>query len=95
MSVQLDHLLVPSKDKDGSAKFLGEILGVPWEPCGGESTVAALSSAATWATDIDWRQYRSTRASVYINDSLTIDFVDPQLFEADVSRVPLLHYCFA
>ncbi len=94
MAIQLDHLLVPSKDKNGAAKLLAEILGVRWESCGGESTVAALSSAATWVTEIDWRQYRSTRASVYVNDSLTIDFVDFQLFESDISRVPLLHYCF-
>ncbi len=30
MSIQLDHLLVPSKDRIAAAKVLAEILGVPW-----------------------------------------------------------------
>jgi hypothetical protein len=34
MSVQLDHLLVPSKDKNAAAKLLGGLLGVRWEPSG-------------------------------------------------------------
>jgi len=44
--------------------------------------------------DEQWRQYRASRASVYVNDSLTIDFVDPQLLGAEDNRVPTQHYCF-
>jgi catechol 2,3-dioxygenase-like lactoylglutathione lyase family enzyme len=32
--------------------------------------------------------------SVYVNDSLTIDFVDPGLFGAEGVRVEIHHYCF-
>ena len=30
MPVQLDHLIVPSKDRVAGARRLGELLGVPW-----------------------------------------------------------------
>ena len=30
MTVQLDHLMVPSRNKVASAKLLAELLGVPW-----------------------------------------------------------------
>lgn len=32
MTVQLDHILVPSRDMNASAKILAEILGVRWDP---------------------------------------------------------------
>jgi hypothetical protein len=34
MTVHLDHLLVPSRNKVGSAKLLAELLGVPWSEAG-------------------------------------------------------------
>ena len=34
MSVQLDHLMVPARDKIAAAKLLAEILGVPWSETG-------------------------------------------------------------
>jgi hypothetical protein len=34
MSIQLDHLLVPSRDKLVSAKLLAGLLGVPWSETG-------------------------------------------------------------
>lgn len=34
MAIQLDHLIVPVRDKVGSAKRLAEILGVPWSESG-------------------------------------------------------------
>jgi hypothetical protein len=34
MPAQLDHLMVPSRDKVAGAKLLGELLGVPWAPTG-------------------------------------------------------------
>jgi len=32
MPILLDHLIVPSRDNNAGAQFLGELLGVPWEP---------------------------------------------------------------
>ena len=34
MSIQLDHLMVPSRNKVASAKLLAELLGVPWSASG-------------------------------------------------------------
>lgn len=34
MTIHLDHLLVPSRDKVASAKLLAGLLGVPWAPTG-------------------------------------------------------------
>lgn len=34
MSVQLDHLLVPSRDKIAGARLLAGLLGVPWSKTG-------------------------------------------------------------
>lgn len=34
MTVQLDHLLVPSRSKAASAKLLADLLGVPWSETG-------------------------------------------------------------
>ena len=34
MTVQLDHLMVPSRNKLASAKLLAELLGVPWSETG-------------------------------------------------------------
>lgn len=31
MTIFLDHLIVPVRDKAAGARFLGELLGVPWE----------------------------------------------------------------
>ncbi|MGE5242190.1 MAG: VOC family protein [Bacteroidota bacterium] len=34
MTIQLDHLMVPSRNKVASAKLLAELLGVPWSETG-------------------------------------------------------------
>jgi len=34
MKVELDHTIVPSRDKVTAARTLGELLGVPWAAAG-------------------------------------------------------------
>jgi hypothetical protein len=34
MTVQLDHFIVPSRNKVAAAKLLGDLLGVPWAESG-------------------------------------------------------------
>lgn len=34
MPPQLDHIMIPSRDKIAGAKLLAELLGVPWSPSG-------------------------------------------------------------
>jgi hypothetical protein len=39
MTIELDHLIVPSHDRKASARRLGELLGVPW----GDTVLGAFS----------------------------------------------------
>ena len=32
MAIQLDHVMVPARDKLAAAKLLADLLGVPWSP---------------------------------------------------------------
>jgi hypothetical protein len=34
MAAQLDHILVPARDKIAAARLVAELLGVPWSPTG-------------------------------------------------------------
>ena len=34
MTVHLDHIMIPSRNKVAAAKLLAELLGVPWSPTG-------------------------------------------------------------
>lgn len=40
MAIQLDHIMVPSRDKVAAAKLLGELLAVPWS----ETSVGPFSA---------------------------------------------------
>lgn len=65
MTIQLDHTIVPARDKAAAAKLLAEILGVPWSP-------ASIGPFA----------------AVYVNDGLTLDFVDSS------EKFEIYHHCF-
>ena len=79
MTVQLDHIAVPSRDKNASAKLLAEILGVRWEPSRENESQSPTQKPFEWLSgdlsEVGWQRYRAQRASVYINDSVTLDFV--------------------
>jgi hypothetical protein len=90
MSVQLDHVLVPSKDKNAAARLLGELLGVRWEPSGEGPAPDLNQPLPAGLSEIEmFHLYQAQRASVYASDSLTIDFVDAS------REVPVNHYCFS
>ncbi|HEY7538714.1 MAG TPA: VOC family protein [Methylomirabilota bacterium] len=63
MTIQLDHVIVPSHQPVASARLLAELLGVSWEASRGEFS------------------------PVYVNDSLTVDFMDREQFQRH-------HLCF-
>jgi catechol 2,3-dioxygenase-like lactoylglutathione lyase family enzyme len=65
MAVELDHTIVPSRDKARAAQQLAELLGVAWSP----------SAFGRFAP-------------VYVNDGLTLDFVDTD------EEFPVYHFCF-
>ena len=49
MSIELDHLIVPSRDRKASAEMLASILGVPWaeESGGGPFSAVYVSDGLT------------------------------------------------
>ncbi len=48
MAIQLDHTIVPSRDKAASAQRLAELLGVPWgEAAAGPFTAVYLNAGLT------------------------------------------------
>jgi len=63
MAIQLDHVIVPSRQPVASARLLAELLGVSWEASRGEFS------------------------PVYVNDSLTVDFMERDQFQRH-------HLCF-
>ena len=98
MTVHLDHLLVPSRDMNASAKLLAEILGVRWDPSGEGQSKSSAPWISGGLSKAAWQEYRAQRASVYINDSLTLDFVSPSFLRPTAAAasepVPINHYCF-
>lgn len=63
--MELDHTIVPARDKDASARQLAQLLGVPW----GRAAAGPFTA-------------------VYINDGLTLDFIDTD------EAFPVYHFCF-
>jgi catechol 2,3-dioxygenase-like lactoylglutathione lyase family enzyme len=47
MAIQLDHVIVPSRQRVASAKLLAELLGVAWEASRGEFTPVYVSDSLT------------------------------------------------
>jgi hypothetical protein len=63
MSLQLDHLFIPSKNKNSSAQRLGELLGVRWA-LAGEGAAPDVNQpppAALSATELFLPISRATR----------------------------------
>ena len=77
--------------------YLSKILDVRCDPCGNKPAAPPAQTPPPTVSDISdeqWRQYRAQGASVYVNDSLTIDCVDsvPRSRREPVSGIH--HYCF-
>ncbi len=47
MTIVLDHLIVPAHDPVASAKFLADLLAVPWEAARGHFTPVYVNEALT------------------------------------------------
>ena len=65
MPVELDHVIVSSRDAAGGARLLADLLGVPWKA-----------------------QALGPFAAVYVNDGLTLDFIDTD------EAFPVEHFAF-
>jgi catechol 2,3-dioxygenase-like lactoylglutathione lyase family enzyme len=47
MAIQLDHVIVPSRDRRAGARSLADFLGVPWEESRGEFTPVYVNESLT------------------------------------------------
>jgi len=47
MTIQLDHLIVPSRNRVGGARFLAELLDVPWAESQGNFAPVYVNEALT------------------------------------------------
>ncbi len=47
MTIQLDHVIVPSHDRTAAARFLADLLGVPWEPSQGDFAPVYVNETLT------------------------------------------------
>jgi hypothetical protein len=69
MPILLDHLIVPSHDKAAGARFLGELLGVPWEPGAPGGPFAPVYINDTLTMDFaDRDQFASHHYCFYVSD---------------------------
>jgi hypothetical protein len=50
MSIQLNHTIVPARDKHVSAEFLAGILGIPTSPDVARFAPVTISNGVTWTT---------------------------------------------
>jgi len=48
MAIRLDHVIVPSRNPVASAKFLADLLGVPWEELRGSFTPVHVNDTLTF-----------------------------------------------
>jgi hypothetical protein len=48
MAIRLDHVIVPSRNPVASAKFLADLLGVPWEALRGTFTPVHVNDTLTF-----------------------------------------------
>ena len=83
MPVLLDHLIVPSHEKNRGARFLGEILGLPWEEAAGEFAPVFVNDTLT----IDFADRESFESHHYCF-SLTPDEFDGVLGRLKQRGIP-------
>src|SRR3712207_9501900 len=70
MPILLDHLIVPSHDKAAGARFLGELLGVSWEPSALGDHFAPVYVNETLTLDFAHReQFESHHYCFHVSDA--------------------------
>ncbi len=70
MPILLDHLIVPSHDRAAGARFLGELLGVRWEPGAPGDHFAPVYVNDTLTIDFaDREQFESHHYCFHVGDA--------------------------
>ena len=85
MTVHLDHLMVPSRDKTAAARCLAELLGVPWSQAG------AGPFAAVYVNDgltIDFDEWRAPVPIIHYCFRVDEDEFDAILGRIKTAQIP-------
>jgi hypothetical protein len=85
MTIHLDHLMVPCRDKVASAKLLAEILGVPWS----ETSVGPFS--AVYVSDeltIDFDEWPDPVPKIHYCFRVNENEFDPILQRIKATGIP-------
>lgn len=77
MAIRLDHLIVPSRDRQAAARFLAELLDVPWVASQGPFTAVYVNETLT-LDFADREQFESHHYCFHVG---------PQEFEAILGRL--------
>ncbi len=85
MSIQLDHVLVPSRNKAASAQLLAELLGVPWSESGvGPFCPVFLNDGLT----LDFDQWGDPFPLIHYCFRVNQDEFDAILGRLQTARIP-------
>jgi hypothetical protein len=79
MSIHLDHMMVPARDKRASAKLLAELLDVPWSPASAGPFMAVYVSENL---TIDFDEWPEPIPKIHYCFQ-----VDDQKFDAILARI--------
>ena len=82
MAIRLDHLIVPSHNRVASAKFLAELLAVPWEESRGNFTPVYVTDTLTFDF-ADRDEFASHHYCFHVSDA-EFDAVFGRIREAGV-----------
>jgi hypothetical protein len=68
MTILLDHLIVPSHDQVAAARFLANLLGVPWEERNGHFSPVYVNDLLTLDFG-DWEQFEGHHYCFHVSDA--------------------------
>lgn len=83
MSVELNHIIIPAKDKQASAEFLGKILGVPVAPQWGPFIPVQVSNGVT-LDYMDSGDFRSHHCAFLVSEP-EFDAIFSRIQEAGIT----------
>jgi catechol 2,3-dioxygenase-like lactoylglutathione lyase family enzyme len=91
MAVELDHLIVPSKDRDAAAKQLADLLGVDWAPAGVGSFTAVYVNAGLTLDFDEWQDEIPQGHYCFRVDELRFDAVLDRIRHAGIPYRSMPH----
>lgn len=90
MAVQLDHLIIPTKDRIASAKLLGTLLGVPWAEQGAVGPFSPVFVNDDLTIDVDqWTEAVPKQHYCFRVTQFEFDAILARIKKAGIRSTPL------